>query len=67
MSVPSYEIARDLVLAAIQKGHLDIVDDNSTKESIRNCYINNICNAYKTIHMAIIEAEVEESDYLNRR
>lgn len=60
------EIAKDIIVAAINRGHCDIIDSNNNAEAIHEQRIAYIAKAFKEIHKAIYESSNEEAKFINR-
>ena len=54
------EIARDIVIAMIAKGHFDSTDNRSSYEDVQKARTNAICETYKQIAKTAMEVYKEQ-------
>lgn len=59
------EIAKDIIIAAINRGHFDDIDRRNNVEVIHEQRIAHIVKAFKEIHKAVYEASDEEAKFIN--
>lgn len=65
MSTSNLEIARDILIAIIQRGAFDTTDDRKTMNSIHAERNAAISKAFKDIHKAVYESSDEEAQFWN--
>ncbi|MEG1727157.1 MAG: hypothetical protein RR321_04485 [Acidaminococcaceae bacterium] len=59
------EIAKEILIAAINQGQFNIFDKRNNSETIHEQRISAITKAFKEIHKAVYESSDEEAKFIN--